>query len=82
MMKIKVASDEYLEKAKRLTQEESDRLQSRMSGKLPRRLEANKLDTVDALAIQLELENEQLNEWREKMRDVSDKEKIKKSDKK
>ncbi len=81
-MKIKVASDEYLEKAKSLTQEESDRLQSRMRGKLPRRLENNKLDIIEALAIQLELDDDQLDEWREKMREISSKEKNKKADKK
>ncbi|MDO9150224.1 MAG: hypothetical protein Q7U33_02460 [Methylotenera sp.] len=81
-MKIKTASDAYIEKAKNLTQEESERLQSRMRGKLTRRLEDQKLDTIEALAIQLELDDEQLQEWRDRMREVSKKDKATKSDKK
>ncbi|MDP2152524.1 MAG: hypothetical protein Q8J66_02555 [Methylotenera sp.] len=81
-MKIKTASDAYIEKAKNLTQEESERLQSRMRGKLTRRLEDQKLDTIEALAIQLELDDEQLQEWRDRMQEVSKKDKATKSDKK
>jgi len=80
-MKIKVASDAYIEKAKNLTQEESERLQSRMRGKLTRRLEDKKLNTIEALAIQLELDDEQLQEWRERMQEISKKDKVGKSDK-
>jgi hypothetical protein len=38
-----------------------------MTGKLPRRLDKDKLSQEDAIALQLELEDEQLSEWREKM---------------
>jgi hypothetical protein len=38
-----------------------------MTGKLPRRLDKDKLSKEDAIALQLELEDEQLSEWREKM---------------
>ena len=72
-MKIKTPNQEYLEKAKLLTKEETERLRSRMSGKLPRRLEKEKLSTLEALAIQLELEDEQLNEWRERMNTIKEK---------
>lgn len=72
-MKIKTTNQEYLEKAKLLTKEETERLLSRMSGKLPRRLEKEKLSTLEALAIQLELEDEQLNEWRERMSTIKKK---------
>ena len=48
-----------------------------MTGKLPRRLEKEKLTKLDALAIQLELEEEQLSEWREKMQKIKDSEKPK-----
>ncbi|MBC7697908.1 MAG: hypothetical protein H7Z70_06020 [Bacteroidia bacterium] len=74
-MKIKSASQEYLEKAKVLTEEESERLLSRMSGKLPRRLEKDKLSKEDALAFQLEIEDEQLEEWRERMAKIREKHK-------
>lgn len=64
---MKISKPEYLEKALLLSAEEQERLLSRMTGKLPRRLEKDKLSVAEALAIQLEIEDEQLNEWREKM---------------
>lgn len=72
-MKIKTAKDEYLEKAANLTSEETERLLSRMGGKLPRRLDKEKLTQLEAAAIQLEIEDEQLNEWREKMHAIKSK---------
>ena len=63
----KVSSPAYLAKVKLLTKDETERLLSRMSGKLPRRLEKGKLSKEEALAIQLELEDEQLKEWRKMM---------------
>ena len=65
-LKIKYASEEYMEKARNLTQEEVERLQSRMRSKLTRREEEKKLSLIEVLAIQLELDDEQLTEWREK----------------
>lgn len=75
-MKIKYASEEYMEKAKKLSQEEVERLQSRMRGKLTRREEENKLTLVEVLAIQLELDDEQLAEWRERRIEINTKSKI------
>jgi len=72
-VKIKTAKDEYLEKAANLTSEETERLLSRMGGKLPRRLDKEKLTQLEAVAIQLEIEDEQLNEWREKMHAIKSK---------
>jgi len=66
-MAKKIASEDFKNKAKLLNPEEADRLLSRMSGKLPKRLHNDKLSREDALALQLELEEEHLNEWREKM---------------
>lgn len=66
-MAKKVASEEYQEKAKLLNADEAERLLSRMSGKLPKRLDKDKMSKEDALALQLEIEDEHLNEWREKM---------------
>ena len=65
----------YLEKAKVLSTEEIERILSRMSGKLPRRLEKEKLSEEDALALQLELEDDHLDEWREKMAKIREKHK-------
>jgi hypothetical protein len=75
-LKIKYASEEYMEKAKKLSQEEVERLQSRMRGKLTRREEENKLTLVEVLAIQLELDDEQLAEWRERRIEINTKSKI------
>ncbi len=70
-MAKKVASEEYQEKAKLLNADEAERLLSRMSGKLPKRLDKDKMSKEDALALQLEIEDEHLNEWREKMAKIN-----------
>lgn len=64
---------EYLEKVKTLTRDERERLLSRMKGKLPRRLEKDQISCEEALAIQMELEDEQLEEWRKAMKLVREK---------
>lgn len=74
-LKIKYASEEYMEKAKKLSQEEIERLQSRMRGKLTRREEEKKLTLIEVLAIQLELDDEQLAEWRERRIEINNKSK-------
>jgi len=65
-VKIKTAKEEYLAKAQDLSDDEIDKLQYRMRGKLYRRAEDQKLTLQEALAIQLEIEDEELKEWREK----------------
>jgi hypothetical protein len=64
---MKISNPEYLAKVQLLTDEEKERLFSRMGGKLPHRLQKDKLSKDEALAIQMELEDEQLQEWRERM---------------
>lgn len=71
---MKISKAEYLKKAKSLTEDEQHRLLSRMTGKLPKRLSKEKLTVEEAIAIQLEIEDEQLQEWRKNW------EKIKKQD--
>lgn len=66
----KLSDPVYLEKVKKLKKGEAERLLSRMSGKLPRRLEKGKLSREDALALQMELEDEQLQEWRARMSEL------------
>ena len=61
---MKSNNDDYIQKAKSLSQEERDRILSRMVGKLPKRLQKEKLTPDEAIAIQLEVEEEQLQEWR------------------
>lgn len=70
----KIITPAYLAKVKLLNSEEEERLMSRMSGKLPRRLEKDKLTREEALAIQLELEDEQLTDWRQNRQAVKEKE--------
>ncbi len=65
------ATPEYLEKAKALSHEDAELVLSRMRGRLERRIEYRKLDPVEAVAIQLELEDEQLQEWRERWAEIS-----------
>jgi N-acyl-L-homoserine lactone synthetase len=59
-------NEEYLEKARQLSKEDTERLLSRARGKLTRRLEDQKLTPQEVVAIQLEIEDEDLNEWRER----------------
>jgi uncharacterized protein YpuA (DUF1002 family) len=60
----KIPSQEYLDKAKKLTKTDAERLFSRMSKKIGRRLEDEDLVALEALALQLEKEDEDLKEWR------------------
>jgi len=76
-MKIKKASEKYIEKAKNLTEEEVEKLQSRIREKLTRRAEDKKLSLLETLAIQLEFEDEQLAEWRKNIQEIRKKEKAK-----
>ncbi|MHB1247584.1 MAG: hypothetical protein ACYCY1_03845 [Sulfuriferula sp.] len=66
----KTPDEQYLEKAKRLTKDETERLLSRMRTKLTRRLEDKKMSALEVVAIQLEIEDEELNEWRERMVEI------------
>ena len=65
--------DAYLEKVKKLSKEQVERLHSRMRNKLTHRTEDNKITEIEALAIQLELEDEQLEEWREQRHKLNEK---------
>jgi hypothetical protein len=68
-MKIITPNQDYIEKAKLLTNEDAERVHSRMSGKLKRRLMKKKLSELEASAIQLQREEEQLMEWREEYKE-------------
>ncbi len=61
---MKIGKPEYMKKALQLSEEEQQKVMSRMSGKLPKRLFKEKLSVEEAIAIQLEIEEEQLAEWR------------------
>lgn len=69
-MASKIINPDYIEKAQSLDDNEAERILSRMAGKLPRRLEKEKLTQLEAIAIQLEIEDEQLQEWRERVAEI------------
>jgi hypothetical protein len=73
--KIKPPTTEYLERAKSLSKRDVELLMSRMGGKLTRRLEDKRLSAIEVLALQLELEDEQLKEWRKKVAEIRNKHK-------
>lgn len=80
----KLINSVYAEKVKKLSKAETERLLSRMSGKLPQRLEKDKLSRDEALALQMELEDEQLQEWRNRMAELNqkiEKQKLKEAEK-
>lgn len=70
-------AEKYLEKARQLEQKETERLLARMRSKLMRRLEDKKLSVQEVVAIQLEIEAEELQEWRTRMAEISKKSKNK-----
>jgi septal ring factor EnvC (AmiA/AmiB activator) len=70
---MKHINTDYIAKAKNLSEEDRERLLSRMGGKLPKRLQKEKLTVEEAIAIQLELEEEQLQEWRANMAVIEEK---------
>lgn len=76
------ADEAYLEKAKNLTEEQVERLHSRMRNKLTTKTEDKKITPLEALAIQMELEDEQLEEWREQRRKLNEKLETKQKSKK
>ncbi len=62
---------EELETVGGLSEEELERLSSRMREKLPKRRSGLESITIEeALALQMELEDEYLEEWRENLRAV------------
>ncbi|GEM_PF-808626 len=69
-MKIKSIKPEYLEKAQALTIKKSERLMSRMSFKLQTQLVKDGWTALQIMAVQLEIEDEQLHEWRERIAQV------------
>ena len=68
--KVKKPDDAYLEKAKALSKKEAERLMSRMRGRYTRRLEDKRFSAIEALALQLEFEDEQLKEWRKQLSEI------------
>tara|TARA_B110000208_G_C11799100_1_gene441049 strand:- start:4339 stop:4563 length:225 start_codon:yes stop_codon:yes gene_type:complete len=63
-------TNDYIAQAKILSGEQRERVLSRMSGKLSKRLAKDKLTEDEAIAIQLEFEDEQLQEWKDKVANI------------
>lgn len=74
-MAKRVPTEEYLLKASKLSKSGTERLFSRMGGKLGRRVDDQKLAALEALAIQLEIEDEDLAEWRKKFSEIKSRDK-------
>jgi N-acyl-L-homoserine lactone synthetase len=62
---MKKVNKDYLEKVASFSEEKIERLLSRFRLELVRYFEVQKLSIEEAIAIQLEVENEKLKEWRE-----------------
>ena len=73
--KPKEPKKEYLEKAKDLSKKDSDRLMARMRGRYIRRFEDRDYTKTEALALQLEFEDDQLEEWRKNIATIRGKRK-------
>jgi N-acyl-L-homoserine lactone synthetase len=75
-MKLKQASQEYLDKAAALTKEEAERMFARMHGKLARKFEREKIPSLEAVALQLQIEDEELREWRQRWAELEQREAV------
>ncbi|MCB5191528.1 hypothetical protein LG198_12395 [Methylobacillus arboreus] len=74
-MKFHTCNAQYLEKARELSDKKAERLMSRMSVHLHAQLMQEGYSPVQIMAIQLEIEDEQLSEWRERVAQVREQEK-------
>jgi len=66
-MKFKKIPPEYIEKAMALTQEDAERLFARMRSRLSHKLEKEDIESLEAVALQLQFEDRQLKEWRDSL---------------
>lgn len=73
--KRQMPTKDYLEKAKDLSKKDAERLMARMRGRFTRRLEDKDFSEMEALALQLEYEDEQLKEWRKAVAETRKKQK-------
>jgi len=69
-MAKRTPTEEYLKKSSLLTKRQAEFLMMRMTGKLERRIDSHEVTILEALAIQLEIEDEHRNEWRERFSEM------------
>jgi len=62
---MKKINEKYIAKATGLSEHAAEQILSRIRGKILRRVDDKNLSDIEAIALQLEIEEEQLNEWRE-----------------
>lgn len=67
---MRTPNDAYLEKARRLRKTDVERLLSRARKKLMRRIEDQTMTVEEVVAIQLEIEDEDLAEWRKRWAEI------------
>ena len=70
--KIAAPTEAYLERAKQLSADEADRLMARMRGRFSRRFADQRLTALQAIALQLEFEDDELAQWRNRMNELRD----------
>ncbi len=69
-MKTSAPAAEWIEKAMLLSKEDAERVLSRMRKKITRKMEHEKIEPLIAVALQLQLEDEQLAAWRSKVAEL------------
>ena len=74
-MKSTAPAPEWIEKAMLLSKDDAERILARMRKKIARRLEHETIDPLAAVALQLQLEDEQLKEWRDRLSELRKKDK-------
>lgn len=70
-------NEAYLEKAKKLKKDDIERLLARTRRKFMRRIEDQEMSALEVAAIQMEIEDEELAEWRERWAEIQAKTKSK-----
>lgn len=69
--------NEYLEKAKLLSRDEAEKILARMRPKLMRRMEDKTTSPLEAVALQLQKDDEDLAEWRARWAEITERDNAK-----
>ncbi|MCX7168492.1 MAG: hypothetical protein NTV11_19780 [Rhodocyclales bacterium] len=70
VMKTSAHLAEWIEKAMLLSKDDAERILARMRKKITRKMKQDEIDPLVAVALQLQLEDEQLKEWRGKIAEL------------
>lgn len=66
----KYPSDEYLERAKSLSRDEAEKILARLRGRYSRRMEDKMISPLEAVALQMQKDDDDLAEWRARWAEV------------